>query len=108
MDETTAPLSPVKKIMRIALRVLAIVIGLYILLLVGLSIYISSSHERLLSFINAKLKETILGELKVNKADITIWRTFPDIGITLSNVTISDSFYHKPFLKAQEITAKAG
>jgi hypothetical protein len=108
MDESKASASPLKKIMRIALRVIAIVIGLYILLLVGLSIYISSSHERLISFLNTKLKETIIGELKVNKADITIWRTFPDIGITLNNVTISDSFYHKPFLKAEEITAKAG
>jgi len=108
MDETKSPASPAKKIMRITLRVVVIIIGLYILLLVGLSVYISSSHERLLSFINTKLKETILGELKVNKAEITIWRTFPDIGITLSNVTISDSFYHRPFLKAEEIIAKAG
>ncbi|MEP6683887.1 MAG: AsmA-like C-terminal region-containing protein [Parafilimonas sp.] len=96
------------KLLRITLRIVAIVVGLYILLLVGLSIYISSSQKRLIGFLDAKLKETILGELKINKADITIWRSFPDIGITLSNVSISDSFYHKPFLKAGEITARAG
>ena len=62
----------------------------------------------MIGFLDAKLKETILGELKIDKADITIWRSFPDIGITLSNVSISDSFYHKPFLKAGEITARAG
>ncbi len=54
------------------------------------------------------MKETILGELKVNNADITIWQTFPKIGITLENVSISDSFYHRPFLKAGAITVKAG
>lgn len=97
-----------KKLLRIILRVTLIIIGLYFLLLVGLSIYISSSKERLLGFINDKLKETVLGELKVNKADITIWRSFPDIGITLENVSISDSFYHKPFLQAGEITGRAG
>ena len=96
------------KLLRITLRIVAILIGLYILLLVGLSIYISSSQKRLIGFLDAKLKETILGELKIDKADITIWRSFPDIGITLSNVSISDSFYHKPFLKAGEITARAG
>lgn len=89
-------------------RVVAVILGLYVLLLVGFSIYISSSKERLLGFLNAKMKETILGELKINKADITIWRTFPDIGITLENVTISDSFYHRPFIKAEEIIARAG
>ncbi|MEP6464925.1 MAG: AsmA-like C-terminal region-containing protein [Parafilimonas sp.] len=96
------------KLLRRILRVTAIIIGLYILLLIGLSIYISSSQKRLIGFLDAKLKETILGELKIDNADITVWRTFPDIGITLRNVSISDSFYHKPFLTAKEITAKAG
>jgi len=89
-------------------RVVAVILGLYVLLLVSLSIYVSSSKERLLGFLNAKMKETILGELKINNADITIWRTFPDIGITLKNVTVSDSFYHRPFIKAEQITARAG
>lgn len=109
MDQTKPPeVSKSKRLLRIILRVAAIIVGLYILLLVGLSIYISSSQERLIGFLNTKMKETILGELKVNKADITIWRSFPDIGITLNNVTISDSFYHRPFLKAGEITVRAG
>ncbi|HEY2725932.1 MAG TPA: AsmA-like C-terminal region-containing protein, partial [Parafilimonas sp.] len=84
------------------------VFAFYILLLVCLSIYISSSHDRLLAFLNAQIKQTILGELKINKADITVWQTFPKLGLTLENVTISDSFYHSPFLKADEIVVKAG
>ncbi|MGN6355513.1 MAG: hypothetical protein ACTHLB_19145, partial [Parafilimonas sp.] len=44
-------------------RVVAVILGLYVLLLVSLSIYVSSSKERLLGFLNAKMKETILGEL---------------------------------------------
>jgi len=68
----------------------------------------SSSRERLLAFLNAQIKKTILGELKINKADIMVWQTFPKFGLTLENVTISDSFYHSPFLKADEIVVKAG
>jgi uncharacterized protein involved in outer membrane biogenesis len=83
-------------------------VGLYLLLLTGISIYISSSEERLISFLRSKLKETILGELRIDKAEITVWQTFPKLGITLNNVIISDSFYHKPFLKAGTIRAKAG
>ncbi len=97
-----------KKILRRIVRVIVAVFALYILLLAGLSIYISSSKERLLGFLNANLKQTILGELKINKADITVWQTFPKFGITLHNVSISDSFYHSPFLSAETITAKAG
>ncbi len=97
-----------KRIVRIVLYVIGSVAGLYVLLLIGISIYVSSSQEKLIGFLNAKLKETFLGELKVNKADITVWRTFPDIGITLENVSISDSFYKKPFLQAGEIIGRAG
>ncbi|MEO8713146.1 MAG: AsmA-like C-terminal region-containing protein, partial [Parafilimonas sp.] len=61
-----------------------------------------------IGFLQSKLKKTILGKLKIDKAEITVWQTFPKIGITLKNVTISDSFYNKPFLRAGEITAKAG
>ncbi|MFT4155761.1 AsmA family protein [Parafilimonas sp.] len=96
------------KIRRRFVRVIAVLLGLYILLLASLSIYVSSSKEKLLGFLNAKMKETILGELKIDNADITIWRTFPNIGITLENVTVSDSFYHRPFIKAGNITARAG
>ena len=36
-----------------------------------------------MGFLDTKLKETILGELKIDKADITVWQTFPKLGITL-------------------------
>ncbi|HYJ65169.1 MAG TPA: AsmA-like C-terminal region-containing protein [Parafilimonas sp.] len=96
------------KLIRRVVRIVIAIFLLYILLLAGLSIYIASSKEKLLGFLNAKIKETILGELKITNADITVWQTFPKLGITLQNVSISDSFYHTPFLKAGSITAKAG
>jgi hypothetical protein len=76
--------------------------------MIGLSIYISSSKERLLTFLTQRMRETILGELKIDNADITVWQTFPKIGVKLTNVTISDSFYHRPFLNAKQIIAKVG
>ena len=97
-----------KKIWRRILRVAIVIAGIYLLFLIGLSIYISSSKERLLTFLTQRMKETILGELKIDNADITVWRSFPKIGIRLDNVTISDSIYHRPFLQAKEITAKVG
>lgn len=97
-----------KKIWRRIFRVAIVIIGIYLLFLVGLSIYISSSKERMLNFLTARMRESILGELKIDKADITVWQSFPRIGIRLSNVSISDSFYHRPFLQAKLIIAKVG
>lgn len=97
-----------KKIVRRIVRVVLSLIALYFLLLVILSIYLSSSQKRLIGFLQDKMKETLLGKLEIDKADITIWQTFPKLGISLQDVTISDSFYHKPFLHAGEIIAKAG
>lgn len=74
--------------------------------MIGVSIYISSSKERLINFLTSKMRESILGELKIDKADITVWRSFPKIGIRLNNVAILDSVYHRPFLKAGTIVAK--
>jgi hypothetical protein len=97
-----------KKTWRRVARVTVAILSLYLIFLAGLSIYISSSRERLVKFLTERIKETILGEFKIDKADITVWQSFPKLGITLTNVSISDSFYHRPFLKAKEITAKAG
>ncbi len=98
-----------KKIWKRVLRIAAIVLGVYLILMIALSIYITSSKERLVSFLTAKMKESIVGELKINKGDVTVWQTFPKIGIRLNNLSISDSFYHnRPFLTAKQITAKIG
>jgi hypothetical protein len=97
-----------KKTWRRILRIAIVIAGIYLLFMIGLSIYISSSKERLLTFLSERMKETIIGELKIDKADITVWQTFPKIGIKLTNVTISDSFYHRPFLNAKQIIGKVG
>lgn len=95
-----------KKTWRRIGRVSLVVIGIYLLFMIGLSIYISSSKERLIKFLTSRMRESIVGELKIDKADITVWRSFPKIGVRLNNVAILDSVYHRPFLKAGTIVAK--
>ncbi len=96
------------KIFRRIIRIAVGVFAAYILLLTCLSIYLYSSHNRLLAFLNAQVKKTILGELKINEADITVWQTFPKLGLTLENVSITDSISHTPFLKADKIVVEVG
>jgi hypothetical protein len=97
-----------KELKRVVIWGVLIFVGLNLLLLTALSIYVSSSKEKLIGFLDATLNEVVPGELKIDKTDITIWRTFPKIGVMLTNVTLSDSLYHKPFLQAGAIIGKAG
>lgn len=94
------------KFRRRFVRVAVVLLSLYILLLVTLSIYVSFSEDKWLGFLNDKLKDVIPGELKIAKSEINVWKSFPKVGITLNNVTINDSLYHKPFLKAEFVTGK--
>ncbi len=94
------------KFRRRFVRVTVVLLGVYVLLLVALSIYVSSSEEKWLAFLDDKLQEAIPGELKIDKSEINVWNTFPKVGITLSNVTINDSLYHNPFLKAESVRGK--
>ena len=94
-----------KKTWRRIFRVAIIVIGIYLLFMVGLSIYISSSKERLLKFLTERMKETILGELKIDNADITVWQSFPKIGIQLK-CNYKRFFLSSPFLTASQLLLK--
>ena len=89
-------------------KVAGIVIGVYLLIMIGISIYIASSKERIVQFLTSQLKESVDGKIEVEKADILVWSTFPKIGVELDNLSISDSLYHKPVFKAGKIIAKIG
>lgn len=109
MEQDTSINKPIsKKILRIALRVLAVFVCLYLLAMTAVSIYVASSKDKLLGLLNTNMNDAVLGDLKVGKTDITVWSSFPDIGIRLEDVSIKDSVYHQPFLQAGEITVKAG
>lgn len=97
-----------KKTKRIILWVAGIIAGLYLLLLIGLGIYISYTQQKLVSTLKTKLNDATMGELKIGEAEVTMWQTFPNLGVIFRNVTMTDSVYHLPYLQAKSITVKAG
>lgn len=68
---------------------------LFVILLVGLSWYISNNKTNLLKQINATVNENLEGNFKVEDLDLAIFQTFPDVSLRLKNITLSDSLYHK-------------
>jgi len=91
------------KRLRIGLRLL---LGFFILIVVvfaGVSVYVESNKTQLLEKLRKGINENLRGDLQYRKADITIWRNFPFIGVRLYDVNLEDSVYHMPFIKMKEV-----
>jgi hypothetical protein len=91
------------KPLRIFLRVLLGFLILVILLFAGLSIYVESNKAELLNKLRKGINENLRGDIQYQKADITIWKNFPFIGLRLYNVNLEDSVYHMPLFKMKEV-----
>ncbi len=93
---------------RVTSYVLLVLIGLYLVLLTILSVYINANKQKFISQVNTQIQANILGDVKVESADITVWSSFPRIAVVLQNVSITDSVYHKPFLKLRKASTSFG
>ncbi len=75
------------------------------LLFAGLSIYIESNKNQLLSKLKDGLSKNINGKISYSKADISVWKHFPFIGLHLYDVDLSDSL-NAPLLNMKEASIK--
>ena len=100
-------MSPIlKKFMRYSLKILAIVIIIFALLYLALYIYISANKKTIISQVTGQMSEKLNGDVKINNADISIFKSFPKIAVYTQNVLITDTMfkYHKhPFLQVKEL-----
>lgn len=90
---------------RIFSKSLLIFLGLYILLLSVLSIYINSNKEKFIYRVNEQIENNIQGKVSLKNADITVWRSFPNIAVVLENISIKDSVYNISFLQMKKVEA---
>ncbi len=97
-----------KKLVRFVVGILLIFILLYMLALFAASIYITSNKEKIIGDIRKSLTENVKGKISVGSIDISVWRSFPKIAISLHNISITDSLYNKPILRMGTVSARAG
>lgn len=69
-------------------------------------IYISSHKNELLRNINQQLSKTLKGDVHIQDLDVNAWFHFPQINVTLQQVTITDSLYHRPLASIQEMSTR--
>ncbi|WP_345953765.1 AsmA family protein [Mucilaginibacter sp. PAMB04168] len=78
------------KWLKIVLKVVAGIILLFVLLSVGLLIYINTNKGKVLTLITSTLNKNLDGKLTIGDMETTFFKGFPGISVTLKNVLIKD------------------
>jgi len=94
--------------LRISLRILAILLGLFAIAWIVIAIYVSRNKDTILKTVAEKLNNKVKGELRIEKMDVVLFSNFPNLSVSLQNVSLQDSLWqqHKhDLLKAESIYA---
>ncbi|MEX0773014.1 MAG: AsmA-like C-terminal region-containing protein [Balneolales bacterium] len=74
--------------MRIILWIAGVIVGIFIIALIGLNIYFTD--ERLQNMIMPQLEETAGREVTVENMSFSFFRTFPNFGLIADNILVPD------------------
>jgi len=91
---------------KIALKIIGIVIAIVFLLLTIVAIYIESNKAHIIEKIRTQLSQAIKGDVIIKDMDVSLLSSFPYAGINVYNVSILDSQYHKPLLAANYVSCR--
>lgn len=95
-----------KKIFRIASKILLIFIAIVAVLYGIAYLYITTHKKEILADFTSQMGEKINGKVTMGNADISLFESFPRIAIHAKDVSITDSMYvvHKhPFFNATDL-----
>ena len=84
-----------KKALKITGIVLASLVGL-VIIVVGIAVAMISSSGRLTNMVKKYAPEFITCEMQLGKADLTWFKTFPDVGIDIENVALINPMAGSP------------
>lgn len=79
---------------KIALRIVAALVALVLLLYVGLAFYVNANNKSLLAKITAQLNKNLNGSMTIGSMDPTFLKGFPGVSLGLKNVIIKDSLWN--------------
>ena len=84
-----------KKALKITGIVLASLVGV-LLIMVGIAVGMISSSGHLTKMVKKYAPQFITCEMELGKADLTLFKTFPDVGIDIENVALINSMVGSP------------
>ncbi len=97
------------RLLKIVARIIAVLAGIILLAWVSLSWYITSHKQALLQKITSDLSAQTGGKLVIEDMQPSLWTSFPNVSVVLSNVTLRDSMYeqhHHSLLEAKQLFVK--
>lgn len=92
--------------LKTSLKIVGAIVLLVILILVGLSIYVASNKQKVLGMVTAELNKNLNGRLEVGGIETSFFESFPDLAITLKNVSLRDKewiHHHQTLLDAKKM-----
>ncbi|MDP9041771.1 MAG: AsmA family protein, partial [Bacteroidota bacterium] len=85
-----------KKILKISVRILAVLLVIVLLAFVGGWIYLKEHKKQLITYIESEAKKSLNGgELRIGDINIGFRHTFPRIAFTIDTLTLRDSLWHR-------------
>ncbi|MFU8861183.1 MAG: AsmA-like C-terminal region-containing protein [Cyclonatronaceae bacterium] len=72
--------------MKTALKVVGIIFALFIILIIGLNLYLTD--DRIKDLILPQVNESIGREVEVDRMSFTLFRTFPNAGVSITNLRV--------------------
>ncbi len=91
--------------LRISLRIFISIIVIIIGLWVALVIYIQANKKQVLAYITEQLSDQMQGELIIKDMQPSLWRSFPDVSVALTHVSVHDSLYARHHHSLLELDA---
>jgi hypothetical protein len=84
-------------------KIVAALIVFLLLLLLGAIAYVDYNQQQLITRLKTELNKNLNGTFSVDKINLTIFREFPNLSVTLENGVITDSVYKQEVFRAGKI-----
>jgi hypothetical protein len=98
-----------KRVIKISLRVLAIVVALLLLALIGVSFYVKQHQRQFISFLESETEKGLNGaKLHIGDISVGFKSSFPLVALTIDSIYLRDSLWsrhHHNLLSANRVYA---
>ncbi len=95
-----------KKNIRIFLKILKIALVTLVVLFLVVYIYVTVNKKQIIAQVTQQMSEKLNGNVKIETADISFFKSFPRVAVLVKNIKITDTMYeqHKhAFFEAKEL-----
>ncbi len=95
-----------KKNLRLSLKILKIVLLCFFVLFLIVYIYVTVNKKQLIKQVTQEIGEKLNGDVKIEAADVSFFKSFPRVAVLVKNIQITDTMYkvhQHAFFEAKEL-----